>query len=825
MIEKIFVNVTAYGPSAANAANTVCEAASDDDSATTGWPSERAARVSEVRIAPGSAPFGARFRPVARLFSDDVLVHCPEGLASRYETLKLPLIALSFDYDGTTVRASDRPDDDRDLAGESRARRLLETYGAVELECLDDYAVAPDVEADYVVRCEGTVHDFCAFTADVVPRLRALGWQVDVAADHRYRTLEVAPSWYADIEPDDEQEDWFSLELGVDIDGRRVDLLPALVDLLERMAEGQGLRELGRRVPRVLAVPIEDGLYLALPAERMRSLLGILAELYEGRSPLGEFRFPKGRAAALAELDAFFTGAAITVQWTGGETVRAHGARLSAPPAALSAPEGLRAELRPYQEAGLAWLQHMAGLGVGGILADDMGLGKTLQTIAHIATEKIEGRLVRPALIVAPTSLVSNWSREIGRFAPHLRVIELHGAQRHDRFAAIDAADVVVTSYPIAIRDEERFAAHEFHLVILDEAQTIKNQRSRAHQAMRSIRGKHRLCLTGTPVENHLGELWSLMDFLNPGLLGDELSFGRYYRVPIEKAGNEERLAALRELLAPYILRRTKAEVAKELPPKTELFRPIEIGGPQRELYESIRVAAHAEVRRLIRKKGLSASTIPILGALTKLRQVCCDPRLVGDGFGGTDRARSAAPGATGSAKYEAFEALLGDLRAEGHRVLVFSQFTTMLRIIARGLDQKGIRYALLTGDTVDRAAQVDAFQGVKTAPGEAPPDVFLISLKAGGTGLTLTRADAVIHYDPWWNPAVQAQATDRAYRIGQTNPVFVYNLFVAGSVEERMLRLQKRKRGVADAILGAAAPSATLSEDDVEVLFAPLGA
>ena len=797
------------------------------------------ARVSEVRFA-SAAQAAPGFRPVVRLFSDDVLVHRVEGLSSHYETVKLPLVALSFEYEGFTVRAThdDRDsgfdlddldlddalessvttkpipyDDRRDFSAEAKAARLLETFGAVDLTCLDDYAVSPGVDADFVVRCEGTVHEFCAFTAEVVPKLRALGWKVEVAADHQFRTVEASPNWYADLEPDDEEEDWFSLELGVDLDGRRINLLPALVDLLERMAEGQGLHEMVKRMPKVLAVPVDDGLYLTLPAERMRTLLRVLSELYEGRKQgEGEFRFPAARAAALAELDTVFKAAETPIVWKGGETMRIRAARLSAPPPPAEPPVGLKAELRSYQKEGLAWLQHLRAMGVGGILADDMGLGKTLQTIAHVTTEKVEGRLEKPVLIVAPTSLIGNWQREFAKFSPAVKVVALHGAQRHERYEDAAKADVVVTSYPLACRDEEKLGELDFHMVILDEAQTIKNMKSRVHQAIRAITCDHRLCLTGTPVENHLGELWALMDFLNPGLLGDEVTFGRFYRVPIEKGRNEERLAALRELLAPYILRRTKAEVAKELPPKTELVRPIELRGRQRELYESIRVAAHAEVRRLIRKKGLAASTIPILGALTKLRQVCCDPRLVGEGFGGS------AASVRESAKYEAFEELLTTMRSEGRRILVFSQFTTMLKLISRGLDQKGIKYALLTGDTQDRNAQVDAFQG-------GDVDVFLISLRAGGTGLTLTRADAVIHYDPWWNPAVQAQATDRAYRIGQTNPVFVYNLYVAGSVEERMLRLQKRKRSVADAILGAAAPGAALTEDDLEVLFAPLGA
>jgi len=385
-----------------------------------------------------------------------------------------------------------------------------------------------------------------------------------------------------------------------------------------------------------------------------------------------------------------------------------------------------------------------------------------------------------------------------------------HGTERH----AIDfaGADVVVTSYPILVRDEDRFSSSDFHIVVLDEAQTIKNLKSRAHAAARTVHAEHRLCLSGTPVENHLGELWALVDFVCPGLLGDELHFGRFWRVPIEKGRNDERLLALRELVGPYILRRNKRDVAKELPPKTEVQRPVELRGPQRELYESIRVAAHAEVRKLIKKKGLAASTVPILGALTKLRQVCCDPRLVR--IDAASRVRE-------SAKYSMFFELLDKQLEGGHKILVFSQFTSMLALLARGLDERRVPYSTLTGETADRGAAVDRFE-----KGDAR--VFLISLRAGGTGLTLTSADVVVHYDPWWNPAVQAQATDRAYRIGQTKPVISYHLFAAGSVEERILALQKSKRHVADAILGegeASRAPAALSEPEVDVLFAPLGA
>jgi SNF2 family DNA or RNA helicase len=558
-----------------------------------------------------------------------------------------------------------------------------------------------------------------------------------------------------------------------------------------------------------VAVPVKEHVYLSLPTERLRGILRVLAELYDGR-PIekGVLPVPDGKLDALKRLDEIFVDNNAELRIVGEARAAVLESKTFGEPPQVEQPEGLRAELRPYQKQGLSWLQHLVDRGVGGVLADDMGLGKTLQTISHLALLKQRGLLVKPAIIVAPTSLVNNWARETAKFAPRLRVLALHGPDRAPLYEKFDTADVIVTSYPVVIRDEEKLAEFEFSILVLDEAQTIKNDKGRAHGAVRAVRTDHRLCLSGTPVENHLGELWALSDFLNPGLLGDELHFSRFYRFPIEKQRNAERLETLREILAPYILRRTKAEVAKELPPKTELHRPIDLKGEQRELYESIRVAAHAEVRKIIKKKGLSASTIPILGALTKLRQVCCDPRLV----------NMTGAVAKESAKLRVFEDLTDQLLHDGHRVLVFSQFTTMIGLLEASLAERNIAYTTLTGNTPDRPEAIGRFE-----KGEV--DVFLISLRAGGTGLTLTGADMVIHYDPWWNPAVQAQATDRAYRIGQSRPVFVHHLYVAGSVEERMLRLQRKKRIVADAILGEGEGSAALTEDDVELLFAPLGA
>ena len=712
----------------------------------------------------------------------------------RCETRELPLARLAFE--GAFVAPG----------VEGHARQILESFGMLDLECLDE--LTADEPADYLIRGHADVHELCAFGAYAVPQLEALGFSIELDASYPYRLVKGTPVFYAELDDDEEKPNWFNLELGVDVSGQRLNLLPALVDMLEST---DALDSLSRRVHRPVALPTEKG-HIVLPYERVRALIRILQELY--RDKLGKAKdraaLSKSDLPRLADLCEMFKDEDPNFTFEGDpKWVRlAEKATRKIDPESIQ-PRLLKATLRCYQKEGVAWMQQHIERGTGAVLADDMGLGKTLQTIAHLCIEREKGALFNtPALIVAPTSLVGNWVREIKKFAPTLRLCTLESGDRTSAWARVPECDVVIASYAVLLRDEEQFAKQPFHLLALDEAQTIKNDKSRAHAAVRQIRSRHRLCLTGTPVENHLGELWSLIDFLNPGMLGDEVSFARYYRVPIEKLANEERLAELRELLAPFILRRVKSDVAKELPPKTEIALPIELKGPQRDLYESIRIAAHADVRSLIKKKGLTASTLSILSALTKLRQVCCDPRLVD-----LESARKIEASVKTDALFELLHKQLG----EGHRVLIFSQFTSMLELIARGLRERGVGFVKLTGSSNDRQALVEDFEA-----GKVP--IFLISLKAGGTGLTLTSADTVIHFDPWWNPAAQAQATDRAYRIGQTKPVFVYSLFVAGSVEERMLRLQRKKSAVANAILGTGAAGGALTEEDVEVLFAPLG-
>jgi SNF2 family DNA or RNA helicase len=533
--------------------------------------------------------------------------------------------------------------------------------------------------------------------------------------------------------------------------------------------------------------------------------------LYRGESPVaGKLIFAGAQANALVNLRGALKRDSVEPVFEGVREVMKRGELLARPEGVVVDPgyfDGLRATLRSYQREGVEWLQKLRALKAGGILADDMGLGKTLQTIAHLCVEKSQGRMDRPSIVIVPTSLCVNWSRELERFAPHLSCRVYQGKHRHSVERSLEQADVIVTSYPILLRDIEVIAQGDYHYCILDEAQAIKNHRSQATVAVKRLKAQHRLCLSGTPVENNLDELWSVFNFLMPELLGEQSSFRTRFRYPIERAGDNLRLQALKQRVAPFVLRRMKEQVARDLPPKTDIVRPIELDGDQRDLYECIRLAVHSEVRKTIADKGLAKSSLTVLDALLKLRQVCCDPRLL---------SLSVASDVKTSKKLEVFLELVQLQLQQGRRILVFSQFERMLARLSESLLAVGVAHTTLSGRTTDRQRRVDAFQA-----GDVP--VFLISLKAGGTGLNLTRADTVIHYDPWWNSAAQAQATDRAYRIGQTRPVFVYNLIAAGSVEEKMLELQHRKRQLAASLFEGSGSAMNLDWATIEELFAPL--
>lgn len=707
----------------------------------------------------------------------------------------------------------------RDFRAEEQAAEQMELLGFAPIR--HHYAL-PDAHphAADLMLLDPDPAAWIEFVVEDIHRLRAGGWLVEIADDFPLRLVEPDGDISFEIQ-EHSGIDWFDLDLGVMVAGERISLVPALLDFIatsglatatELLRDASTLSDADdQELP--LLLPLADGRLLAIPSSRLQPILAPLLELFAGaelNTESGTLRLSRQSAGDLALLEAASVESGLA--WSGGEALRTMGRQLREhggfPP--CPTPDGFGATLRAYQAHGLAWLQFLRLGGLGGVLADDMGLGKTVQALAHLAVEQEAGRLDLPALVVCPTSLVPNWHAEAARFAPSLRILVLHGPSRTSGFAVIGRHDLVITTYPLLSRDHLVLAAQEWHVVILDEAQIIKNPLATTSRLARTLQARQRLCLSGTPLENHLGELWSLFDFLAPGFLGSRTQFGRVYRGPIEKNGDVERQALLARRIAPFLLRRTKEEVASDLPLKTEIVETIEMSNGQRAIYEGIRLAMHAKVRAAVAKRGLAGSGIVILDALLKLRQACCDPRLLKLAAAKTAKAQSA--------KLARLLELLPPMLEEGRRVLLFSQFTSMLALIEVELTRLDVPYVLLTGDTRDRTVPVRRFQAC-----EVP--LFLISLKAGGVGLNLTAADTVIHYDPWWNPAVENQATDRAHRIGQDKPVFVHRLITAGTVEEKMETLKQRKQALADGVLGGTAGAMqALTEGDLEILFGPVG-
>ena len=476
----------------------------------------------------------------------------------------------------------------------------------------------------------------------------------------------------------------------------------------------------------------------------------------------------------------------------------------------------LESVLRPYQKQGVAWLRFLRDHGFGGILADEMGLGKTIQVLAHCASLNAAAgaQPLRPTLIVCPTSLVTNWAAEAARFAPKLRVLVLSGSQRHKLFAQIPAHDLVITSYALLRRDIEQHRDHAFDTAVLDEAQHIKNRSTQNAKAVKAIPADHRLVLTGTPLENSVLDLWSLFDFLMPGYLGSSDDFQDRYEIPISKERDKGAIARLGKRIRPFLLRRLKKDVLQELPAKLEHVSYCDLTPAQSKVYAQVLAATRKQVDTAVEANGLAKSRMVILTALLRLRQICCDLRLLD-----ADKDNNAAPdtesASDDSGKLQLFGELLDQSLDGGHRLLVFSQFTRMLGLLKEELKRREVEFCYLDGSTQDRAGEVAKFQS------PSGPPVFLISLKAGGVGLNLTQADTVVHFDPWWNPAVEDQATDRAHRFGQSRVVSSYKLITRGTVEEKIVSLQQRKREIiASTLTGEEAFAETLSWDEIRELL-----
>ncbi len=756
-------------------------------------------------------------------------LHCPSVVTSRgmgwkreEQEVDLPLARVLFDYAGADVGWQDG----RAEINHVRENRLLvlprdslyevqmiERLNALGLQplgptglgrfapenCRQDFTFEEDEDDDVSMR-------WVEFNHQDLPKLARDGWRITFGEDYPYQVVQAEDVWKVDV--NDSGIDWFDLDLGIAVDGETIPLLPILLDLFERAPEELSPAALDQLGEDHVFGTLPDGRLLPIPVLRLKAMVEALYELFASRRIRedGKLRLSRAEMTRLTAIESALPTDAL--QWNGGQQLREMARRLATTSEipAVTPPKELRATLRHYQEDGFAWLQFLGSLGLSGVLADDMGLGKTVQTLAHILAEKLAGNLIKPCLIVCPTSLVPTWRNEARKFAPDLTVLVLHGHQRRELFDEIDEHDVVLTSYALLLRDKDLLLEHKYRMVVLDEAQAIKNPATKLARTAFQLDAEHRIALSGTPMENHLGELWSVFNFLMPGFLGDRETFRRVFRNQIEKEGDTARQQLLANRVRPFLLRRTKEQVASELPPKQEVVQEIELAEGQRDLYESVRLSMHKRVRDEIEQRGLARSNIAILEALLKLRQVCCDPRLLKGERGGS------AP----SAKFELLMDMLPSMVEAGRSVIVFSQFVEMLQLIEAGLNEQGIAYVMLTGQTKDRETPVRRFQD-----GEVP--VFLISLKAGGTGITLTRADTVIHYDPWWNPAVENQATDRAHRIGQDKTVFVYKLIAEGTVEEKMVELQSKKQALVDSVLSGTGAGLSFTEADIEALFAPL--
>jgi len=719
-------------------------------------------------------------------------------------------MVVNFNYGGWTLSATDSEGYSivKTDQGFVRIKRALE----IERQALNyiadlGFTVAPGEKTgrqERVFFSEGkTIIDSASrwrdFIQNTLPELERKGWVIEIADSFKLN-FQSAQSWDAEIS--ESQNDWFEMHFNVEIDNQSYPLLPLIMPVLENYDP--------ENLPDMLDIPLGNHNYLSVSSDKIKPILSLLFELFNTSvvEKDGTVKLSRFNAASLADMEEQSVG---LFSLTGGKELRELGQKLKNFTGIqdVALPVNLQAELRPYQQQGLNWLQFLREYQFAGILADDMGLGKTIQTLAHLLLEKQSGRMTLPCLIIAPTSLMSNWRRETERFTPDLRVLTLQGAERKQLFDKINDYDLVLTTYPLLSRDDETLLKHNYHYLILDEAQTIKNPTSLAAQLVRQIKTNHRLCLTGTPMENHLGELWAQFDFLMPGFLGDNAAFRKRYRTPIEVYGDSEQRSRLSRRLAPFMMRRTKQEVANELPLKTEIIRSVPLHAKQAALYESIRLTMEKKVRDAIAEKGLSRSHITILDALLKLRQTCCDPRIL---------PLKEAQKVKESAKLDLLMEILPEQLEEGRRILIFSQFTRMIALIEDELNARKIAYSKLTGQTRKRDDAIELFKS-------GAVDVFLISLKAGGVGLNLTEADTVIIYDPWWNPAAESQAADRAHRIGQDKPVFVYKLITENTVEEKIIAMQDRKRALAESIYkgGAKEESLKLTAEDLTALFEPL--
>ena len=678
--------------------------------------------------------------------------------------------------------ADETPDMGRDLAAEDRLLRALPPPPP-SLARL--WYAGPRARPIAVTEVRGM--DTALLVTDVLPALADAGVQIEVVGDPPdYRRSDAAP--VVEVSATDAGDaDWFDLGVTVSVDGEQI----PFVQLFAALAAGEHHLLLARGTWFDVRRP---------EFEQLRRLIDEAKALQDAERP--GLRISRYQAGLWDELVEIGVVAQQSERWARDVRSLLDVGSAEVPPV----PAGLAAQLRPYQLEGYQWLCVLWDAGLGGVLADDMGLGKTVQTLAMLCRAKERGELDAPVLVVAPTSVVSNWAREAARFAPGLvvRPVEATGRKLRVPLAeALAGADLVVTSYTLLRLGEADYRELPWSGLVLDEAQFVKNHAAKTYAAARRLPARFKLAITGTPVENNLMDLWSMLSIVAPGLFPSPKRFTEHYRTPIERGGDPEVLAALRRRVRPLMRRRTKEQVAADLPPKQEQVLEVVLDPRHRKVYDTHLNRERRKVLGLL--EDLQGNRFTILRSLTMLRQLALDPALV-------DEAHATVP----SSKADAFLEHLQEVVAEGHRALVFSSFTGFLGTVRARLDGAGLPYAYLDGSTRDRQAVIEEFRD-----GRVP--VFLISLKAGGSGLNLTEADYVYVLDPWWNPAVEAQAVDRAHRIGQDKTVMVYRLVAADTIEQKVVALQERKRDLFTRVLddGDGALSGALTAADIRELFA----
>lgn len=771
-------------------------------------------------VKPIKLPRALSIKPRLRIHSEHLQFPWPPQTLYQFDWAKIEYYVgdNDFSFSLSDVRRGRVSIDEQQLA-------VIAGYGYLldKLDSVQAHFEAP-ISSRFEINDRYISNNFIRVSTLMVA-LHDLGWDVGFSDSFRLNR-QSADDWYVKVDKKPTAgggASTYGLELGVEIEGRQVNIMPYLVKAIKT---GQF-----EQVQNELVLQLESGQMIGLDAAKVKQIIATMGELYS-ENPLDEqqqIQLPEHQLMQVARLQDNWQNDDIVnkstsrskdknelidggsrLKWIGDDLIKSKVKELQQIKELLTItpPGGLQAKLRDYQLKGFSWLCFLQQHQLHGLLADDMGLGKTIQTLALLLHQKQENIAQSPSLLVAPTSLLGNWQAEAKRFTPDLKVLILAGDNRDSLYQSWSDYDLVVTSYGIMNRDMSILNKLAVHYLILDEAQAIKNRKTQTAQAAKAIASHHRLCLSGTPVENHLGELWSMFDFLMPGFLGSEKLFQQIYQFPVEKDHNQERLQELQQRMAPFILRRTKSQVAKELPDKNEIVKMIDLNERQAHVYESIRLTMVDEIKQAF--KDHQGNQILIGNALLRLRQVCCHPSLVK-----LDSVEKNAP----SAKLDWLMTAIPSLVEEGRRILIFSSFTGMLSLIEQQLKDIEIPYLSLTGKTPAKQRTQD----IKRFQNEEVP-VYLISLKAGGAGINLTAADTVIHYDPWWNPAAEQQASDRAHRIGQDKQVFVYKLISRGTVEEKIYNMQQKKSELASQLLSADNSGLKLNEHQWQDLLKPIG-